>query len=288
MVGLIAIFSLIFWNISALAAEEPNWNKQWKSFSELASILESIPEGKTILQNAKKKDPQFLTKIRRGNASFTESTFSRAYSLLDGREQIQVHHEVTLSEQLGLAEAVADFAHELVHFAEKEMLDPYREGFELKEFVERGIEGKGGELAALEKECQVAWALERKYATYPKHQLCAPYRGKKERFLKENARSDYYALGTWFRKTPKDFAKTFPLVSERDVHFNSSYAGKPYPVALWEEYQTTRKAACDNNRRKYHLIAAQSESRAPASNDLRKERERLKGYELRYCSAENK
>ena len=130
------------------------------------------------------------------------------------------------------------------------MLDPYRVGFELKDFVERGIEGKGGELAALEKECLVAWALEKKFAQYPKHQLCAPYRGKKEKFLQQNARADYYALGAWFTKSQKDFAKIFPLASARAVQFNSSYAGKPYPIALWEEYQSTRKAACDNNRRK--------------------------------------
>jgi hypothetical protein len=66
--------------------------------------------------------------------------------------------------------------------------------------------------------------------------------------------------------------------------FTSSYARKPYPIALTEEYRATRKMACANNRRKYKLIAAQAEGggRGPASL-LSQESRRLKAYERLYC-----
>ena len=65
--------------------------------------------------------------------------------------------------------------------------------------------------------------------------------------------------------------------------FTSSYAAKPYPVALAEEFAATRAVACANNRRKFKLIAAQATGgRAPAS-DWQSERRRLQTYEERYC-----
>lgn len=270
---------------------EPAWKTPWKGVPELVPILGSIPEGKRIIDLAAAKDPHFLSRIKMGDSSYTESTFARTYSLLDGKEQIDLRHEITLSRKLNLSDALVDFAHELVHFTEKEMLDPYRPGFELKEFVKRGIEGQGGELQALEQECQVAWAFKRKYPGFPRHRLCAPYRENGGKFDHAKAKSDYYNLGSWFHRAPAELKASMPEVSERAVMFTSSYARKPYPIALAEEFEATREAACANNRRKYHLISAQSETgRMPASHGevLRRERIRLKTYERLYCSAGKK
>jgi hypothetical protein len=273
--------------LSVAGNEEPAWRSPWKGVPELVPLLGSVPEGKKILALAAAKDPQFLTRIKIGDASFTESTFARTYSLLDGKEQIDLRHEITLSKKLALSDALVDFAHELVHFTEKDMPDPYRPGFEMKEFVKRGIEGEGGELHALEEECKVAWALQRKYKSFPRHRLCAPYKDSAGNFHREKARADYYALGAWFEKAPETLKKTVPEVSAKPVVFTSSYARKPYPLALAEEFAVTRNAACENNRRKYRLISAQSESgRMPASHSdvIRRERMRLKAYERLYCS----
>ncbi len=274
---------LSIWSSFAYGREsEPLWSAPWQGLPELVQLLRSIPEGELILKNAAARDPQFLQKIKRGNVSITESTFHRTYSLWDGKEQIELRHEITLDQKLALSDALVDLAHELVHFSEKEMLDPYKADFALKEFVQQGIEGPGGELKALAKECEVAWALQRKYRTYPNHRLCAPYRSK-EGFRWQQARSDYYALGHWHKKISKAL-RALP-VSDRPVLFTSSYAGKPYPIALAEEFASTRQAACANNRRKYKLIAAQAQNgRRPASQDLYRERQRLRAYDRLYCS----
>jgi hypothetical protein len=204
---------------------------------------------------------------------------------VDGREEIQVRHEVTLNRSLRLHEVVVDLAHELVHFSRKEMLDPYRAGFELKEFVRRGIEGVGGELEALAVECQVAWELEAYYPDFPRHGLCAPYKESDGRFASERARRDYYAVGRSFGELPERLRAALPELHPGTVRFTSSYARKPYPVALAEEYDATRKTACENNRRKYRLIAAQAEHwRVPATvSPLLEERKRLESYERQYC-----
>jgi len=237
-----------------------------------------------VLRSAEKKNPLFAEQIKLGEASFTESTFSRSYSLIDGKEQISLHHEVTLNRELILADAVVDLAHELVHFTEKGMLDPYLPGFELSQFIRNGIEGEGGELKALSVECKVAWSLEKKYKGFPQHNLCEKYRSAGNAFRREEARRDYYALGSWFGRAWPGLKEVIPELSSHATVFTSSYAGKPYPIALAEEFAMTRKAACVNNRRKYRLIAAQSASgRQPASSSLWEEERRLKNYERLYC-----
>lgn len=278
---LFALFFLLL--CPAAQGAQPRWQGPWKNVAELVPLLESVPEGKKVLEEAAGKDKDFLAKIKTGDASFTESTFARTYSLLDGRENIELRHEVTINRRLSLADAVIDLAHELVHFTEKRMLDPYKPGFELRQFVQRGIEGQGGELAALERECVVAWAMKERFPGFPRHQLCESYRAG-ARFNRAKALADYYALGSWFRKN-ESLKEALPLVSDRTVVFTSSYARKPYPVALAEEFSATREAACANNRKKYRLISAQAEGgRAPSSDQLLRERRRLKAYDRLYCA----
>lgn len=285
MHGLLALSLSFFLTLCANGAEaEPAWRSGWNGVPELIPLLASVPEGQKILAEARAKDPDFLSKIHRGEVSFTESTFARSYSLLDGKEQIELKHEITVSKKLALSDAVVDLAHELVHFTEKEMLDPYKPGFEMKQFVKRGIEGQGGELSALKRECEVAWALKRKFEGFPRHRLCAPYQKASGGFDEAKALGDYYALGRWHGRASDELKRELP-VTTAPVVFTSSYARKPYPIALAEEFVATREVACANNRRKYKLIAAQAVSgRAPASL-LQKERRRLRNYDLMYCSS---
>lgn len=283
--GQVSAFTLaLLLAFPAFASEPVDWTGGWTSVAQLEALLRGIPEGKKVLEAAERKDPGVLKRIKLGKASFTESTFSRTYSLLDGKEQVRLRHEITLSTRLRLADAVVDLAHELLHFSEKGMLDPYRPGFELEQFVRKGIEGEGGELAALEVECQVAWALGRKHSDFPRHRLCERYRKPGDKFARAAARRDYYSVGTWYQETSEKLRSAIGELSEEPVVFTSSFAGKPYPVALAEEFVATRNTACVNNRRKYRLIASQSgEGRAPASVELMRERMRLKAYDRLYC-----
>jgi hypothetical protein len=281
------LWFLLLTAASVTQAAEPAWNSSWRGIPELTSVLGSIPEGKKILDQAKKKSAAFQEQLHMGDASFTESTFVRTYSLLDGKEKIELRHEVTLSKKLSLADAVVDLAHELIHFTDKGMLDPYRPGFALKEFVKNGIEGPGGELAALREQCKVAWALQRDYEKFPTHLLCSGYHLGALGFNETKAKRDYYSVGGWYSRLDAETQHALPEVTRERVQFNSSYAGKPYPVALVEEFRETRKAACANNRKKYSLIAAQADSgRGPASNDLQNERTRLRWYDQNFCREE--
>jgi hypothetical protein len=283
--GLFTLLYIFAISTSAQAAgNDFSWSVRWTSASQLVSILRQVPGGRKVLKAAEKKDPDFLAKLKFGAASYTESTFSRTYSLLDGKEQIVLRHEITLNQGLAVSDAVVDLAHELVHFTEKGMLDPYQPGFELSQFIRNGIEGEGGELAALAVECQVAWSLETKFEGFPQHSLCEKYRQPDNVFHRDAAMRDYYALGTWFRRSGEELRRVIPELSEKKVVFTSSYAGKPYPLALAEEFTMTQRAACLNNRRKFRLIASQSESgRRPASEELLRERTRLKRYDQAYC-----
>ncbi len=282
----LTLFLLFMAFLARPAGAAPDWNGEWRTVRELAVLLRKVPEGRRVLEQAERKDPKVLERVLRGNASFTESTFSRTYSLIDGKEVIQLKHVITLSRRLKLADAVVDLAHELLHFTEKGMLDPYRPGFELEQFVRKGIEGEGGELAALEVECKVAWQLERSGNGFPRHRLCVRYRQKEDRFNRKMARLDYYSVGTWYQDLTPELKQVMPELSDGAVTFTSSYAAKPYPVALAEEYAMTRRMACRNNRRKYRLIAAQSDGgRGPASAELMRERMRLRAYERLYCES---
>ena len=283
----ISLLLLAFSFAEASETRSYDWNASWESVGQLAEILRSLPEGRKVLEAAERKDPSVLKRIKAGRASFTESTFSRTYSLVDGKEQIRLRHEITLNNRLKLSDAVVDLAHELLHFSEKGMLDPYRPGFELEQFVRNGIEGEGGELPALEVECRVAWALERSDASFPRHRLCERYRQKGDLFNRKIAQRDYYSVGTWYQEAKSLLHDVVPELNEANVVFTSSYAKKPYPLALAEEFAATRRTACLNNRRKYRLIASQAEGeRSPASVELMRERMRLKAYDKLYCGTE--
>ncbi len=246
--------------------------------------MQSVPKGKDVLDSAAKRDPEFRAKIRKGASSFTESTFQRSYSLLDGSEQVEQKFRISLNEKLTLAQATLDYAHELVHFSLKEMQDPYQSKFQLKSFVQNGIEGKGGELAALEQECLIAWELEKKFRQFPVHSLCISYRSKTGEFLRDKARKDYYALGHYYYSVPDDLKETFPQVTFDSVRFSSSYAKKPYPVALYEEFYQSKRSACENNRKKWELISAQAQrGRNPASENLTGLKRKLVEFQKRNC-----
>ena len=281
----LCLYLLIFLPSSfALASPEPKWNGPWKTVSELETVLSAVPKGQEILSSAEKRDPDFRTKIRKGTSSFTESTFQRSYSLLDGSEQVEQKFRISLNEKLNLAQATLDYAHELVHFSLKEMQDPYQSNFQLKSFVQNGIEGKGGELAALEQECLIAWELEQRFRNFPVHSLCVAYRSSAGDFLRDKAKKDYYALGHYYYSVPDHLKETFPQVSFNAVRFSSSYAKKPYPVALYEEFYQSKRSACENNRKKWELISAQSQrGRNPASENLTGLKKKLIEFQKRNC-----
>jgi hypothetical protein len=275
--------------LSVLAISAPThagtyvWFKAWSSPAELAEVLRSVPEGRNLLAAAEKKDSAFMGKVSAGPASATETALEGKYVPLEGKADLQRRSSITIKQGLPLSDAVADLAHELVHFTRRAALDPYQEDFDLGKLVRRGIEGEGGELEAFTLECQVAAALEKAHASFPAHQTGARYRSGGA-FQKEKARADYYALGTWLPKAGAALKKAFPELTPFEPVFVSGVSAKPYPLSLAEEFRKTRQATCESNRWRYKASAqAGNASGAPASSAFLEERKKLEAFHQKHC-----
>ena len=264
------------------------WEGNWDSIDSVLKDLSELKIGQQIIQLAIEKDKEFLQFVQRGKVSITESNYTRSYSLSEGKENVSIDHKIYISENLSRADAILDLAHELTHFALRPIYDPYDTAVGLKQFIRAGIEGKGGELEAFQTECLVAWELERANENFHEHGLCSKYK-KKNGFDVRQAKRDYYSIGPYFLQN-EDLVKFLPLLNAEDIRFTSSYAKKPYPIALVNEYQQSRKTACENNARKEKLIAAQAqEGRLPqsVSVELSKEHSKLLKYQQQFCTAQD-
>ncbi|MGZ3656626.1 MAG: hypothetical protein ACXVB9_05460 [Bdellovibrionota bacterium] len=264
---------------SPARAETRIWFHPWKSTAEIATILRAVPDGRALLASAEKKDPQFLQHVSAGNASSTEDLLTATLNAFDGEDHTGTAQQITLKKDLPLSDAVADLAHEIVHFTERPPFDPYRSGLVLKTFVRENIEGKGGELAAFATECKVAWEIEKDDPSFPQHKFCQRYRLPGNKFALEAARHDYYAIGSWLTKASTSLKKNFPELTMSDPVFTSGISRKPYPISLNEEFSRTRIAVCDLNRKKYLLTR---KSTAPPS-ELMAERKRLEDFHAQNC-----
>lgn len=288
---MLSFFLMAFcFSFSAGAAEislvdrESFWNRRgWTNPQELVAVIQSVPQGKELWEKSLQKEQGLPSELSSGKASYTESSFVRSYSLLDGKEIVRQKNKIYLNSSLSLAEAALDLAHELIHFNDKAVLNPYRDNFTVEAFISQGIEGKGGELDALEQECAISWALEQKFKYFPRHKICSKYRDQSGVFARDQALKDYYSIGGW--DFPSEVEQHLPLLNRRPIHLSSSYAKKPYPLALYQDFLDTKKSACANNQKKYELISAQVEGgRNPAGfSALEKEKRRLKRYRERNC-----
>ncbi len=277
---------LLFLSLSAEAASV--WNRSWDSVDELVIVLETVPSGRTLWREALKRDPELRQKIRRARSSFTESTYIRSFRVDDAMGAVSLRHDIYLGEKLTLGEAVLDLAHELHHYLNRQVADPYNPSLKEEEFIRNGIEGPGGELEAFEVECGVAWDLTVRYDGFPDHPLCGRYRVGEKGFHREQARRDYYAVGTALPGlvTKLSKASDLPLLSSSGVVFRSGHAGVAYPLALVREFADTLNAACRNNDRKARMIASHG-GRAPASlqKALQQEQKIILDFQRQRCSS---
>ncbi len=241
-------------------AEEFAWFKAWSNSAQLAAVLGPVPEGKSLLARAEKRDAQILAHVSAGPASLTEKTVASFDVPFDGQDKVERQSgKISIHEKLGLADAAADLAHELTHFLERSPIDPYQEDFSEARYVREGIEGKGGELEAFARECEVARALEKKFPAFPAHRLCAPF-WVGGVFQKEKARLAYYALGSWWPKAGA-VKKNIPELSAASSPLASNRNRKPYPISLAEEFRQTWRNACVANREYRNAMLASAKAR---------------------------
>jgi hypothetical protein len=66
-------------------------------------------------------------------------------------------------------------------------------------------------------------------------------------------RRDFYRVGAFEHELLKKLGserKLFPFLSSAKPELYSSTGGAPYPVSLFQEYESMREVACDNTKRR--------------------------------------
>lgn len=259
-------------------------NERWINFSQeedlsiknLIQHLAKSTSGRDLLLMAKKKASKrgmtLSDVIKAGSGSLTDTTLIRKFSP-DSPEHIvyETKSVVYINRSLNQYDALLDLAHELTHFVYRRDFNPYKSGFSMAEFIKNTIEGKGGEVQAFVKECQVLKELfPSKYNDrYNCGKIIDPSTGKISYQL---AVARFYQLGQFeeaFRGMliKEGIENAFPEVSEGEVSFVSSAYGVPYPVAAYREYKSVMSKVCANDKRRMAYVSKSKSGRTPASSN---------------------
>lgn len=260
-------------SLSAAAAGEAKsaaWYEEQhtlQSKRELRSVLRPIieqvirtPTGSKLLARVKARDPDYLKKVQVGRVSQTETTYSRSFSLVSNEERVKIDKTLILRSRQNRQNMLFDFVHELTHYLEKVPKNPYDFSITAKQFIEDGIEGQGGELAAFAVECHVYQEL-KNLGEPLRHSLCdrflQPAQGEgvqSYRFDKAAAKREFYFVGS--ENYPR-LRKILRQVARQKSVFISSTGQASYPYSLLQEFRRLRETACANNKKKEHLIRIQ-------------------------------
>jgi hypothetical protein len=251
------------------------WKKVGKSDSErvefLLNYLSKSKKGREIIEKTVQKigSKKITEVIKVGEGSITDTTLTRKFSPHNPHEMTyESHSTVFINSDLKIIHAVLDLAHELVHFNEREAFNPYTSSFTPKEFVQSTVEGRGGEVDAYMRECEVRRELFS--PTFAKSH-CSKILDNEGQISKDLTIKHFYQLGSdhqAFQNRIKNLALSdadFPHVSSNEAYFISSAYGQPYPVAAIMEFESIMSKACKNENRRLTYL---KENRAPASLDL--------------------
>jgi hypothetical protein len=263
--------------------DEININDAWfntnkseeENFKRLITALKKSTSGKNILERATEKAAQrgltLLDVVASGDGSLTDTTLVRRFAASNPSDVVyETKSKVYLNRHLKTIDAMLDFAHELTHFTYREAFNPYDHRFKLKDFIQKTVEGRGGEVDAYMVECKVLSEL------YPgqleSRSSCKKVLDEKTGILsKHKGVLEFYKVGSHFKNLQKDFQKfslneaDLPFVSSEHAIFISSAWGLPYPVAAVKEYANIMDRVCHNDQNRLSLMQNKNE-RAPASD----------------------
>lgn len=270
------------------------WSRPWiklgksekESISKLLKVLKSTPTGLKIYTVAKAKllkaNRTFFDLVSSGDSSLTDTTLIRRFSPSNPMEvEYQTKSKITLNYYHNTFDALLDLAHELTHYNYRDSFNPYRQGFNWRDFVKGTVEGKGGEVEAYLVECKIMRELRPDHFSNGSRclKIIEPRNGKLSKLL---AKRQFYKVGKHydrFNRRLKDFrldAKQidFPI-SDGDSLFLSSAYGLPYPLAALEEYAVIMSTVCQNDLKRIDLIRRGPASQSPESQSY------LRDFELR-------
>jgi hypothetical protein len=244
-------------------------------------LLAQVPSGRALIEKAKRlwhvSDQKDLSSlVTWGVASKTDAVLIRHFDPASGEETRERKVTVYLKKNQTTENLVLDLAHELLHAVSRPAWDPYDPKLDAVKYIRAAIEGTGGEVQAVEMECQVA--LEFAEIAPPTAIGERPWgeesRTRCHRYWNANAaemiRQDFYSAGKWKSELVQELgpaAGELTLLSDQAPILYSSTGGAPYPSSLYEEFRAINRVACENSRKRAEVFAqsAASENRRPAA-----------------------
>ncbi len=280
---LILIFCLSHWS-SAFAFKESSVTihvddatspeKKWRDLSKneeervrfLVETLLTSKTGKMLLGKARDRSASqgktLFDVIAPGEISITDTTLIRRFSP-DRPEATayELQSKIYINRDLKVRDALLDLAHELVHFIYKTPFNPYKDEFQVKEFIVSTLEGRGGEIDAFMAECLVEREL------FPsrnrENSNCHLVVDEEGRTSREKAISEFYRVGPYLKMLSGDLARyrlrpeNFAAMTDEHANFISSAYAVPYPLAALKEFETIMGKVCEND---YKRLAYMRES----------------------------
>lgn len=226
--------------------------------------------------------------IHTGPVSKTNVTATR--SIQGDQESFTFKTEVVIAADKDPVFQALDLAHELVHATEPKG-NPFDPKLSANDYVRQGIEGKGGEAAAIGKECEVGREIVA--SEYLKTRIKADQldliKARCQVVWKASAndskwKQSFYFMGQYYRDIlaslgglrldHADRAEWEEKLEARTPLFSSAVAHKPYPLALLEEYVDITRKVCGRAQR------ARGMGRTLASIPLLKNRCEAVGIDL--------
>lgn len=240
-----------------------------ESIRSLVKILERSQTGKRVIAKASERaalsGETFFDIVSGGEGSLTDTTLIRKFSAKDpSHVAYETKSRVTLNRDLSVIDAVLDLAHELTHYIYRDPFNPYTTSFNLKEFVENTVDGKGGEVDAFLVECQVLLDIfpDQKRQRENCERIRDSHTGK---LSKKMGVAEFFKVGPYLDRFKRSLsehglkASQFNDLSDDTPHFISSAYGMPYPLAALEEYVGIMGRACVNDWKRLSLIKKQRE-----------------------------
>ena len=241
--------------------------------------LRSLPSGLALVESAQKIwkldfEADFLKHIKLGDSSRTDTVLTRYFSAYSGKEERQREVVIFLRENQSDAELLLDLSHELVHATSRAIYDPYDPNLSAVQFILNGIDGEGGEVDAVLKECAIS--QEMTFGNGGRAHRCSHYYDLSF-FLTQSVHSlsrslvaqDFYRVGQWLPEIQKQLGsetRFLPLLRNEAPRWLSSTAHAPYPVALFQEYEEMTQAACRNSLERKRVHHSHSSDRKPTQD----------------------
>jgi hypothetical protein len=204
-------------------------------------------------------------KIREGRVSRTDATLTRSWDPSTDAEVREREVVVNLRLDQPLQEISLDLAHELTHAVTQPAWDPYDPELRAETYVRNAIDGPGGEVDAILRECVSAFELERKGGVSISR--CDRYRRDYEAsgtIPRAKIVRDFYASGETFARIPEELRRRIPEITSDPPVYYSSTGESPYPLSLEREYEALNEVACSNTRSR--LLRQAGALRAPAAS----------------------